>query len=100
MGSYAEGFPRLFLRPLRAENVYKSLADVCILGSHGAAEIHFNILAVAQPHFAACYFDESSDPDAGLEGRSPYGHAVGCDHLAGHAVVFAADQDLADLRIR
>ena len=77
MGLNSISLAWVFLRALRSENVDESLTNICVFGSHTAAKIHFNILAVAQPHFAACYFDESSDPDAGLEGRSPYGHAVG-----------------------
>ena len=68
MGFYAEGFPRLFLRALRPENVDESLADGCILGSHGAAEIHLDVLPVAEPHLAAGYLDKSPDPDAGFKG--------------------------------
>ena len=76
MGFYAVGFPWLFLRALRAENVDESLADVCVFGSHAAAQIHLDVLAVAEPDFGAGYLDEASDPHAGLEGRSPYRHAI------------------------
>lgn len=90
----------VLLRSLRPENVDESLTDVCILGSHRAAEIHFDVLAVAEPHRRACHLEESPDPHAGLEGRSTYRHSVACYHLAGHACIFAADQNLPDLRIR
>ena len=76
VGFDAEGCPRLFLRSLRAENVDESLADVCVLGSHGAAEIHFDVLAVAEPDFAACHLDEPPDPNARLEGAGPDRHAI------------------------
>ena len=100
MGLDAVGSPRLFFRPLRAENVDESLADVCVFGSHTAAQIHFDVFAVAQPDFAAGHFDEAPDPNAGLKGRSPDRHAVAGDHLAGHAAVFATDENLSYLRIR
>ena len=100
MGFDAVGWTRLGLRSLWPDLVEQGLANVRVLGSHRSTEKKLNVLPKYQLDVHPCHFDETSDPNAGLEGAGSDSHAVAGDHLASNAVVFATDKNLADLGIR
>jgi len=99
VGLYAVGWPRLGFCSLRPDFVDQGLANVRVLGSHCATEKKFDIFPKNQFHVNPSNLDEASDPYARFECRSPYGHAVGCDHLDSAPCILATDKNLPHLLV-